>query len=345
MENQKKRFKIGVDASGGDLAPLEIIKGAVLAKKELDQELVLIGDKKEIEQELKKQKSHFAVVDAPERIGMAETPVSAVRKKRKSSIVVGCQLLKQREIDAFVSCGNTGAVVCASALILRFIEGIERPGIALLFPTQKGVSLLIDAGANIGCKPIHLLQYGVMASVYYNTVLEKENPTVGLLNIGEEASKGLELLKNTHKLFGSSSLNFSGNIEAKGILSGNSDCIVCDGFVGNIALKVLEGSTEAMGRLFIQYMKKSLSGRLGLLLAKKNLKDLKKSIDYSEYGGAPLLGVDGVVIIGHGRSDAKAVKNAIGVAARELKRELNERIKKKINEICQDSRVRQILAP
>ncbi len=344
MLNSSNKFKVGVDVSGGDLAPLEIIKGAVLAKKDIDQEIILIGNKEEIKEELKKQKTNFSIIDAPEKIEMAESPVSAVRKKRKSSIVVGCQLLKERNIDAFVSCGNTGAVVCASALILKFIEGIERPGIALLFPTQKGISLLIDAGANIDCKPIHLLQYGVMASVYYKVVLEKENPTVGLLNIGEEASKGLEVLKNTHKLFDISPLNFSGNIEAKSILSGNSDCIVCDGFVGNIALKVLEGSTEAMGKLFIKFMKKSLSGRLGLLLAKNNLKELKKSIDYSEYGGAPLLGIDGVVIIGHGRSDAKAVKNAIKVAARELKRELNERIKKKINEICQNSRVRQILA-
>jgi glycerol-3-phosphate acyltransferase PlsX len=338
------KFKIGIDASGGDLAPLEVIKGSILAKKEIGQELILIGDKEKIKRELKKYKVDFAIVDAPEKIGMAEAPVSAVRKKRNSSIVRGCQLLKKREIDAFVSCGNTGAVVCASALILKFIEGVERPGIALMFPTQKGVSLLIDAGANIDCKPIHLLQYGVMASVYYSTVLEKERPTVGLLNIGEEASKGLEVLKNTHKLFELSSLNFSGNIEAKSILSGNSDCIVCDGFVGNIALKVLEGSTEAMGKLFIEFMKKSLSGRLGLLLAKGNLKRLKESIDYSEYGGAPLLGVDGAVIIGHGRSDAKAVKNAIGVAARELKRKLNQRIKEKINETCQDSRIRQVLA-
>ncbi len=344
MNNSGRKFKIGIDASGGDLAPLEIIKGAVLAKAESDQELVLIGEKEKIEKELKGRKSDFTVIDAPEKIEMAEAPVSAVRKKKKSSLVVGCKLLKEGAIDAFVSCGNTGAVVCASTLILRLIEGVERPGIALQLPTQKGISLLIDAGANIGCKPLHLFQYGIMAAVYYKIVLEKENPKVGILNIGEEASKGLGVLKSTHKLFEASALNFSGNIEAKNILSGSFDCIVCDGFIGNITLKVLESSTEIMGKLFIDFMKKSLSGRIGLLLAKNNLKDLKKSIDYSEHGGAPLLGVDGVVIIGHGRSDAKAVKNAIGVAARELKRKLNERIREKINEICQDSRIRQILA-
>lgn len=344
MENKEaSKFRIGLDVSGGDYAPSEIIKGAVLAKKDSYQQLVLIGQKDKIEQELKGKVDGFTIVDAPERIDMDESPVSAVRRKKKSSIVIGCKLLKEKEIDAFVSCGNTGAVVCASTLILRLIEGVERPAIGVLIPTQKGVSLLIDAGANIDCKPVHLLQYGVMASVYYNVVLEKEHPSIGILNIGEEASKGLEVLKKTHGLFEVSSLNFCGNVEAKNILSGISDCIVCDGFVGNIALKVLEGGIEAMGRFFIEVMKKSLSGRLGLLLAKNNLKELKKLIDYSEYGGAPLLGVDGVVIVSHGRSNAKAVKNAIKAAERELKLKLNERIRDKVNEICQDSRIRQIL--
>lgn len=344
MENRgNKKFKIGIDVSGGDYAPFEVIKGAVLAKQEINQELVLIGRQDKIKEELKDKASDFLIVDAPESIGMGEAPVAAVRRKRKSSIVVGCRLLKEGEIDAFVSCGNTGAVVCASTLILKLIEGVERPGIGLQLPTQKGVSLLIDAGANIEAKPIHLLQYGVMASVYSSLVLEKKNPSVGILNIGEEDSKGLEVLKKAHKLFGASSLNFCGNVEAKKVLSGNSDCIICDGFVGNITLKVLESSVETMGRLFIGSMKKSLLGRIGLLLAKDNLRALKKSIDYSEYGGAPLLGVDGVVIVSHGRSKAKAVKSAIGVAYRELNRELNQKIKDKVNEICQDSRIRQIL--
>lgn len=339
------RFKVGIDASGGDYAPGEIVKGAILAQKEFELDLVLIGKKGEIEENLKTDKAGFTIVDAPEEITMAETPVVAVRRKKKSSIVVGCNMLKKGEIDAFVSCGNTGAVVSASILTLRLIPGVERAGIAILLPTQKGISLLIDAGANIDCKPLHLLQYGVMGAIYHNIVSEKENPSIGLLNIGEEASKGLEVLKKTHKLFQSSPLNFYGNIEAKNILSGISDCIVCDGFVGNIALKVIEGGTEAMGRLFIDFMKKSFSGKIGLWLAKNNLKKLKKVIDYSEYGGAPLLGVDGVVIISHGRSDAKAVKSAIGAAAQELKRDINQRIKEKINEVCQDSRVRQVLAP
>ncbi len=342
-KQERARFRIGIDISGGDYAPLEVIKGAVLAKEETDQELVLIGKQDVIKERLGAGASDFTIVDAPEEIEMAEAPVSAVRRKKNSSIVIGCKLLKQKEIDAFVSCGNTGAVVCASTLILKLIEGVERPGIALLIPTQTGRSLLIDAGANIDCKPLHLLQYGVMASVYCEAVLGKSNSTVGLLNIGEEASKGLEVIKKTHKLFESSSLNFCGNIEAKNILSGVSDCIVCDGFVGNVALKVLEGGIETLGRLFMKFMNQSFVGRIGLLLAKKNLKNLKKNIDYAEHGGAPLLGVDGVVIVSHGRSNAKAVKNAIKVAERELKQKLNEKIKDKVNEICQDSRVRQVL--
>ncbi len=346
MENKGGgKFRIGIDISGGDNAPSEIIKGALLANGDPTQELVLIGRSEQIKQELKSKTEEFSIVEASQQIEMGEAPVSAVRKKKNSSIVIGCRLLKERKIDAFVSCGNTGAVVGASTLFLGLIDGVERAGIGLLLPTQKkGLSLLIDAGANIDCKPLHLLQYGVMASVYSESVLEKKNPSLGILNIGEESSKGLEVLKRTHKLFEASSLNFRGNIEAKKILSGVSDCIVCDGFVGNIALKVLEGGTETIGRLFVESMKKSFLGRVSLLLAKKNLRSLKKILDYSEHGGAPLLGVDGVVIISHGSSDAKAVKNAIRVAGRELKINLNQKIKDKINEVSQNSGIRQVLA-
>lgn len=340
-------YKIGIDISGGDSAPEEIIKGALLAKKELAEDIVLIGVEKEIKEQLALQKAvpgDFTIIDAPEKIGMAEPPVNSVRKKKNSSIVVGANLLKERRIDAFVSCGNTGAVVCASTLRLGLIEGVERPGIALMLPTKRGVSLMIDIGANIDCKPIHLLQYGVMASVYYDLVLNKSNPSIGLLNIGEEASKGLGILKQVHKLLSLSPLNFTGNMEAREIFSGQCDCIVCDGFVGNIALKVAEGSVEIVGRLLIKAMKKGILGRISLLLAKKNLREFKSSIDYAEHGGAPLLGVDGIVIIGHGRSNSLAVKNAIKVAIRELSQDLTATINRRINEICQDSGIRQILA-
>jgi len=340
-------YKIGIDISGGDSAPGEIIKGALLAKKELADDIVLIGVEKEIREQLAIHKAvpgDLTIINAPEKIGMAEPPVSSVRKKNNSSIVVGTNLLKEKKIDAFVSCGNTGAVVCASTLRLGLIEGVERPGIALLLPTKKGVSLIIDVGANIDCKPLHLFQYGIMASVYYNLVLNKDNPSIGLLNIGEEATKGLDILKQVHKLLSFSSLNFAGNLEAREIFSGKCDCIVCDGFVGNITLKVVEGSIEAMSRLLIKAMKKGILGKISLLLAKRNLKKFKSSIDYAEHGGAPLLGVDGIVIIGHGRSNSLAVKNAIKVAVRELSQDLTTTINRRINEICQDSGIRQILA-
>ena len=340
-------YKIGLDTSGGDFAPKQLIKGALWAKKEFGQDIILIGPQKEIEKELHLNHcnlSQFEIVDAPEKILMDESPVNSIRRKKNSSIVKGAKLLKERTIDAFVSCGNTGAVTCAATLVLGLIDGVERPGIGLLIPTQKGVSLIIDVGANIDCKPMHLFQYGIMASIYSNLVLEKDNPTISLLNIGEEASKGLGVLRKVHRLFSDSNLNFIGNLEARELLSGKCDCVICDGFVGNIALKVAEGSAETVGRFFLEAMKSSFLGKIGLLLSKGNLKKFKKSIDYAEYGGALLLGVDGIVIIGHGRSNSLAVKNAIGVAIGELKRDLTGKISARINEICQDEKVKQIVS-
>ncbi len=336
------KYKIGLDVSGGDQAPEAIIKGAILAKKEFSEDVVLIGEKKEIEQQLKINKcpqDSFGIVDAPEKIEMAESPVAAVRRKKHSSIVVGADLLRDRKIDDFVSCGNAGAVVCASILRLRLIPCLERPGLDLMLVTNTGVSLLIDVGANIDCKPTHLFQYGIMASVYYRLVLNKSNPTVGLLNIGEEASKGLGILKDLHKLFLKSPLNFIGNVEAKDLFSGKCDCIVSDGFIGNIALKVAEGSIETVARFLIETMSEGIFGKIGLLLLAPNLRRFKSKLNYAEYGGAPLLGVDGIVIIGHGRSNSLAVKNAIKVAVQELSRDLTREISKKINEIHQDRRV------
>ncbi len=340
-------YKVGIDVSGGDKAPEAIIKGAILAREELKEDIVLFGPQDEIIRQLELNNvsnNGFEVVDAPGKIAMAESPVSAIRKKKDSSIVVGVNHLKKNKIDAFVSCGNTGAVVCASTLSLGLVPGVERPGIALTIPTKDmGVSLVVDVGANIDCKPLHLLQYGIMASIYYELVLGKKNPNIGLLNIGEEASKGLGVLKKVHKLFESSTLNFFGNLEARKLASGDCDCIVCDGFMGNIALKVLESSAELVGSFFLQAMKKGIFGKLSLLLAKRNLLEFKRAVDYAEYGGAPLLGVDGVVIIGHGRSNSTAVKNAIKAAVRELKNDVTAQINKKINEICQNPKIKEIL--
>ena len=344
---RKARYKIGIDISGGDFAPSQIIKGALRAQKELHEDIVLIGVRDEIEKQLlsyHRSPDEFTIIDAPQKITMEDSPVNAVRRKKDSSIVIGAKLLKEKKIDAFVSCGNTGAVVGASTLVLGLIEGVERPGIALTLPTKKGLSIVIDVGANIDSKPSHLFQYGIMAAVYSQLVLNKKNPTIGILNIGEEASKGSDLLKKVHKLFSAAPMNFMGNLEAREILSGKCDCIVCDGFVGNIALKVVEGSVETMSRILIRTMSRGIRGRISLLLAKKNLLEFKRSLDYAEHGGAPLLGVDGIVIIGHGRSNSFAVKNAIKAAVRELKTHLTTEISRRINEVCQDSRIREVLA-
>jgi len=339
-------YRVGVDVSGGDFVPTEIVQGAVLAQEESKERIVLIGVREEIEKEAHRQQidlSLFDIVEAPQKISMGESAATSIRRKRNSSIVVGVNLLKEKKIDAFVSCGNTGAVVCAATLKAGLIEGVERAGIAIAMPTVKGISLIIDVGANIDPKPLHLLQYGVMASVYCTSLLNKDHPTVGLLNIGEEETKGGDFVRQAHRLFSSSSLNFIGNVEAKDIFSGKCDAIVCDGFAGNIALKVSEGLSKAVSTFILDSVKKDFLGKLGLLLIKRSFKNFKRITDYAEYGGAPLLGVDGIVIIGHGRSHAIAVKNAIKVAVKELRRDLNTKIKGRINEICQDSRLREIL--
>ena len=340
-------YRIGLDLSGGDRAPDEIFKGALLASKEIEDRIILIGSKSDFNSQLKVynlKDDYFEFIDAPQKILMEDSAASSVHKKRASSVTVGCMLLKEKKIDAFVSCGNTGACVSAAVLYSGLIEGIERPGIALIVPTKRNsLSIIIDVGANINPKPIHLFQYGIMASVYYKVVFGKENPTVGILNIGEEESKGPDYLKFVHKLFSSSPINFIGNVEGKDIFSGRCDCIICDGYAGNIALKVTEGVVDVIGRFLISEIKKDILGKVGLLFIARSLKRLKKKIDYSEYGGAPLLGVNGIVIIGHGRSNAIAVKNAIKVAARELKHNLNLEIKNSISSICQDNKIMELV--
>ncbi len=328
-------FRIALDVMGGDFAPYKIIEGALLAKEEFGGvlDLVLVGEKTIIEKYLKKlgRKFTFSIEDAPQIIKMDDPPAVSVKNKRQSSIVRGVELVKKGEVQGFVSAGNTGAVVAASTIFLGLLPGIHRPGIALVIPTLKGRSLLIDVGANIDPKPIHLLQYAIMGEAYYRLILGKKNVRVGLLNIGEEASKGTELMRESYKLLSSLNLNFLGNVEAKDIFSGKCDVIVCDGFVGNVALKVSEGFAEVASRFLKQIFKKDYLSRIGFLFIKRALKNFSQMIDYAEYGGAPLLGVGGVVIICHGRSDERAIKNAIRVSLKEVERKLNQIIVETIN--------------
>jgi glycerol-3-phosphate acyltransferase PlsX len=322
-------MKIVVDAMGGDHAPGVVIEGAIAAVNEYSTEVVLVGDENIIKSLLAKHKytgDKISIVHAEEVIAMDESAATSVRRKRKSSIVVGVNLVREGKADAFFSAGNTGAVVCAGTLGLGLLPGIERPGIAIVTPTLKGVSLVIDVGANIGAKPNHLYQYGVMAEVYCRCILNRPNPTVGLLNIGEEEAKGTDFIKETFELLEKSRLNFIGNVEGKDLFSGKCDIIVCDGFVGNVALKVSESAAEAMQIFLKRHILSNPLGKIGLIFLLPSLKRFKKSIDYAEYGGAPLLGVNGVVIIGHGRSNARAIKNAIRVAKEEVERRFNENI-------------------
>jgi glycerol-3-phosphate acyltransferase PlsX len=322
-------MKVVVDAMGGDYAPGVVIEGTIAAVKKYNVEVILTGEEEKINSLLKKARYRgdaVSVHPTQEVIEMSEPAATSVRRKRNSSIVVGLELVRDGRAEAFFSAGNTGAVVCAATLGLGLLPGIERPGIALVIPTLKGVSLIIDVGANIDPKPTQLLQYGIMSDVYSRYILNRPNPSVGLLNIGEEESKGTEFMKEAHELFEKSRLNFIGNVEGKDLFSGKCDVIVCDGFVGNVALKVSESAAEAMGEFLKRHLLNNPLGNLGLLLLKRSLVRFKKDIDYSEYGGAPLLGVNGVVIIGHGRSNVNAKKNAIRVAKEEVERQFNEKI-------------------
>lgn len=322
-------MKIVLDGMGGDNAPVATVEGAVQAAKEFGSQIIIVGIKDVLERELSKHGSHFPNIEiqhASEIIDMHDAPAASVRRKRDSSINVAVKLVKEDRGQAFVGAGNTGAVVCSAALYLRLLKGIERPGIAIVAPTLKGVSLTIDVGANIDPKPIHLFQYGIMGDVFSRTILNKLNPTVGLLNIGQEVSKGTEFTKKAYDHFAQSRLNFIGNVEGRDLFNGRCDVIVCDGFVGNVVLKVSESLAESLGSLLKRELGASVITKIGALFSRSALLAMKKEMDYSEYGGAPLLGIDGTCIICHGRSSAKAIKNAIKVAGEFLNHKVNQRI-------------------
>lgn len=320
---------------GGDHAPNVVIEGAIAAVKEFNPEIVLVGDETRIKQLLQKARysgGRISVYPASEVIEMHESPATSVRRKRNSSIVVGLDLVKTGKGDAFVSAGNTGAIVCAATIGLGLLPGIERPGITIITPTLKDMSLVVDVGANIDPKPLHLLQYAIMAKAYCENVLNKPNPSVGLLNVGEEEGKGTDFLKETYELLAAGPINFIGNVEGKALFSGKCDIIICDGFVGNVALKVTEGVVEAM-QVFLKrhILRSSILGKFGLVLLKPTFNKFKRDLDSSEYGGAPLLGINGVVIKSHGRSNARAIKNAIKAAGEEVERQVNQKIMEAVN--------------
>ncbi len=317
-------IRIAVDAMGGDFAPVEIIKGAVQASLELPVSLTLVGDKTTIEKELARyhKKGEISVVHASEVIGNNESPVFAVKQKKNSSLNVAVSLVKNKEADAVVSAGNTGALMAAGLFGLGRVPGVERPAIATVFPTPAGPVLLLDMGANVDSKPKNLVQFAEMGSLYAEHVMHVNNPRVGLLNIGEEKEKGNELTIATWPLLKEAKINFVGNAEAKEILSRKVDVIVCDGFVGNLILKFGESISAFTINLLKKELGKNLITKFAAFLLLPALASIKKSVDYDEFGGAPMLGINGVVFKAHGRAKAKAIKNAIRVTYEAVKEDL-----------------------
>jgi len=327
-------IRIAVDAMGGDNAPGEIVRGVALGAKEYsDVELILVGEASLIENELRTSEVAGLASEVRERIGihhagevvqMGESPALALRKKKDASIRRAVELVAKGEAECVISAGNTGAAVAACALLLKPLPKVIRPGIAVSFPTGKSVCTVIDVGANIQCKPVHLFQYAVMASVFSHYIFGIENPRVGLLYIGAEVAKGTEVLKKAHELLAESSLNFVGNVEGNDIHPGKCNVIVCDGFVGNVMLKLSEGLSFHI----LDTVEKALGARHPEALEdlRAVLDILRRRNDFSEYGGAPLLGVDGIAIICHGSSDRRAMRNAVRVAREFSKFQVNRHI-------------------
>jgi phosphate acyltransferase len=323
-------MQIALDAMGGDHAPGPIVAGAVQAVA-ADPELhvILVGDKAQIEPALAQAGAgpdRLDVFHCTQVVTMEESPVLALRKKPDNSISRCWQLLAERKVEAIVSAGNTGAMVAGGLRLRRYLKNVSRPGIAAVMPTMKGMSVLVDVGANVSPKPTHLFQYGLMGSIFARHILQSERPTIGLMNIGSEEQKGHDLAKETHALFNASSLReqFIGNIEGRDIHKGACDVVVCDGFVGNVVLKVCEGMFEFMMKMVGKEVLGALDGERGR--AQQALQGLVRRYDYHEFGGAPLLGIDGICIICHGSSGDRAIKNALGVAAKYARARLNELI-------------------
>ena len=330
MESIQK-LRIVVDAMGGDFAPASEVDGAVDALRESGNafEIILVGKESEIRSRLSRTGSgelSVSVVNADEVITMQDSPTAALKQKKNSSLAVGMNLHKDGKADALVSAGNTGAVLSAATLILGRIKGVSRPTIGAFFPSEQGVCLLLDAGTNVDCRPQHLFEFAVMGSIYAKRVIKYENPAVGLLNVGEEETKGNEVTKETFKLLKASALNFCGNVEGRDILKGDVQVVVCDGFVGNIILKFGESVPSFLKAKLLAYAEANFLRKGILGLVRGALKAALKGMDYEEHGGVPVLGVNGVTIIGHGKSTPKAIKNMILKAAEVANAKLNQHI-------------------
>ena len=330
------KIKIVVDAMGGDEAPLNDVSGAIIAAelKPDTLEIILVGKEKLIKDELLKHKvnlSNISIVNASEVITMEDSPTDSLKSKPDSSINVGINLVKDKKADAFVSAGNTGAVMTASILRLGRIEGVGRPTIGSLFPTDFGKTMVFDVGASVDCKAKHLLEFAVMGNIYMKSIYNVSSPKIGLLSVGEEKSKGDTLTLEAYELLEKSDMNFIGNVEGRDVLRGKADVIVCDGFVGNVILKFAESVLDVIKGKFRAYAEKGFFKKIWIGMMYGTLKNVVlKDFDYQEYGGVPLLGVNGVTIIGHGKSSPIAIKNMILKAEEMVSKRVNEKIKEQL---------------
>ena len=326
-------IKIAVDAMGGDHAPSAIVDGSLAAARHLDLQILLVGVPAALTPALERhtdwRELQVRVVEAADVVEMAET-AAAARRKPHASIRVAADLVARREADALFSAGHTGATVLATHLAFGMIPGVDRPALATAIPTRERPAVLLDAGANVECRPQHLLQFALMGGVFARIAFGIERPRVGLLSIGEEASKGTDLTREAHRLLKAAPLNFIGNVDGREVYSGVADVIVCDGFTGNVVLKTSEGLVEAVEALLGDELRGTFSSRVGYLLSRRAFRRFRRRVDYSEYGGAPLLGVAGLAIVGHGRSSAKAVRNAIAMGSRFATGSFIERVQQDI---------------
>ncbi len=325
---------IAVDVMGGDHGPAVNIPGAIEAARQFGVRLALVGDAEKIKAELAKLPSGhlsgkvvYDIVHTDEVAGMDEKPSDILRRKKNASIQVACRLVKEGKADGVVSAGNSGATVACGMFIMGRIPGVDRPALASVMPTEKKPIVLLDVGANVDCKPHHLFQFGLMANAYVKDLLEYESPRIGLLSIGEEEGKGNSQVKEAYDLFKmGKNLRFVGNVEGRDLFTGDVDIIVCDGFVGNVALKLSEGLSSSMSRILKRELLSSFIAKLGTLLAKSAFKRVARMVDYAEYGGAPVLGLKGIAIVCHGASNTKAITNAIRMAATFVEKKTNERL-------------------
>lgn len=323
-------MKIAVDAMGGDHGPTVVVEGAVAAVREFGTAVTLVGDSEAIEREVARLNAGGAGLEirhASQVVGMAESPSHALRRKRDSSLRISAELVRDGKAAAFVSAGNTGAAMAISMFVIGVLRGVDRPAIAAVLPNLKKFTVLLDVGANVDPKPWHMFQFAVMGHVYARDILGLEQPRVGLLSVGEEKGKGNELTKEAYEQLKDSSMNFIGNVEGRDIYNGHCDVVVTDGFTGNVALKISESLAEMLGAMIKEELTRDIRSKVGAALAMPAFRRFRRRVDYTEMGGAPLLGIDGAAVICHGASPPKAIKNAIRVAREWAKAGLNEHIK------------------